>query len=434
MAERFYISHEEATPDLAILQVCVSADFAGQVKSLLETQSWQSQTSVFDRYLSAERRPALGAGVRSASCCLAFLDFDLDSAHAATSAEYLQSLLGDKVCLIAVTARTDPATMLAAMRAGCTELIYTPCEDHALLDVIERLSQRAPAATQRTVSGGSVLSFFGAKGGAGTTTLAVHLATFLVKAHRKRVLLIDHHAELGHVCVYLGLDGTRFHFQEVVRNVNRLDSELLAGYVARHASGLEVLSSPDHCGAMRPMEPAAVARTLEFLRSEYDFVILDCGTPTSELNAPVIELSTTVFLVATPDVGSIRDLSRFVDVLTPSGAQTDRPADRLKVVLNRTSSPLAIAIPQIERAIKLPVAIRIANSETDFVPAANLGEPLAPHSKAEVAAQLLKWSNSITGSAPVRTGPALQRGPGVMGLFKQIAASPARNTREVKPA
>ena len=430
MAERFYTSQTNDTPELAILLVCVSAAFTQQMQAVLRTQSWQSHVSSFDRYLSPERRPALGAGIRAAACCIAFIDFDVDAAHAALTAQYLQSMLGDKVLLVAVAEHLAPATMLSAMRAGCTEFINTPAAEHALLDTLERLTQKTPAEPRRQETTGSVVSFFGAKGGAGTTTLAVHFAYFLVKAHKKRVLLIDHHAELGHVCVHLGLDGTRFHFQEVVRNVNRLDSELLGGFVARHASGLEVLSSPDHCGTGKAMDPSAISRTLEFLRNEYEYVVLDCGLPTSELNAPVIELSTTVYVVATPEVGAIRDLSRYVDVLNPA----ETSIDRLKVVINRFSAPLAIGIPQIEKAIKLPVAMRIANSEGDFVPAANLGEPLSPNSKSEVAGQLLKWSNTITGSAPVAATGAPEPGKGLFGMLKQMAGTPARSGNEVKTA
>ena len=91
--------------------------------------------------------------------------------------------------------------------------------------------------------------------------------------------------------MYLGIDGSRNHFDEVVRSVNRLDSELLRGFIAKHPIGLDVLSSPDICGGMKPNEPEAITRTLEFLRAEYDFVIVDCATSMDESNLAVIEAS-----------------------------------------------------------------------------------------------------------------------------------------------
>jgi len=69
---------------------------------------------------------------------------------------------------------------------------------------------------------------------------------YLVLCHQKKTLLIDNHPQLGHACIYLGIDGSRYHFQELVRNLSRLDSDLLRGYIATHESGLEVLASPTY--------------------------------------------------------------------------------------------------------------------------------------------------------------------------------------------
>ena len=40
---------------------------------------------------------------------------------------------------------------------------------------------------------------------------------FLVRGFAKRVLLIDNHAQLGHVVLYLGMDGSNHHFYDLVQ-------------------------------------------------------------------------------------------------------------------------------------------------------------------------------------------------------------------------
>ena len=93
--------------------------------------------------------------------------------------------------------------------------------------------------TERQVATpGTIVSLMGVKGGVGTTSIAVQLAATISKVYGKRTLLVDAHPELGHACIYLGLDAERSHFANVVQNVNRLDSELLRGFVVRHALGL----------------------------------------------------------------------------------------------------------------------------------------------------------------------------------------------------
>jgi pilus assembly protein CpaE len=379
--------------ETAVLAVHLDSDFVETLEETFDRRGWKINLSTFDAYLSADRRPALGA--LKSSVCIVFVDFDGNAAEAVETVRYLSQMLSGGVSVVAVASELKSEIVLSAMRAGCSEVVKREAPTSEMLEMIERLRGSWSATPATTTSQGAIISFFGAKGGVGTTTLAVHLATCLVKRHKKRVLLIDHHPELGHVCVYLGLDGTRCHFQEVVRNVGRLDSELLRGFVARHASGLEVLSSPDICGGEKPVEQHAVSRTLEFLGMEYDFVILDCATPAEEYNVPVIASSSMLYLVASPDVGSIRNLSRYVDALSHG----DEASEKVKVVMNRSTSTYAIEITQIEQAMKLPVSVKISSAYPELVRAGNLGEPMSPDANVEITNQFVRWANSLVGVA-----------------------------------
>jgi pilus assembly protein CpaE len=264
-----------------------------------------------------------------------------------------------------------------------------------------------------------VLAFFGAKGGVGSTTLAVHLALYLVQCHQKRTLLIDNHPELGHICVYLGIDGTRFNFHELVGNVTRLDSELLRGFTAKHSSGLEVLSSPDVCGSTRNLDSDSVTKLMEFLRTEYDFIVVDCSTALHESDLAVLDCSDHVYLVATPEIGAIRDLSRYVDNLT----RIESTVEKMHVVINRFSSRYAVKVEQIEKAIRLPIAIRLPNSYTELVRSVNLGEPIAPSRKSEFSLQFIKWAASLAGNAAPRALPEEVKSKSFFGFLHKQTSS-----------
>jgi len=390
------ISNTSKQFDAALITVCVEPGIADQLVKAVEKMPWHVSSSNFGAYISAARRPSLSAEMKNADACVAIVDFDKNPNQAAETAQYLTQALAGKITVIALGKDNDSAMLLAAMRAGCTEFLYTPLQASAVTQVLDRLGQLwSNSVVQNASPSGSLISFFGVKGGVGTTTLAMHLAMYLVQCHQKRTLLIDNHPELGHVCVYLGLDGSRYHFHEPVRNVRRLDSELLQGFVANHPSGLEVLSSPDVCGGMKNMDPEAVAKTLEFLRSEYDYVIVDCAISFDETNLAVIRASTRTYLIATQEFAAIRDLSRCVDRLI----QVDNSTDKLQVVINRFTPSYAINIEQIEKAIKLPVALCISDSYTELVRSANLGETISPKSKLEFATQLVKWAETMAGSS-----------------------------------
>ena len=60
------------------------------------------------------------------------------------------------------------------------------------------------AASREPGSAGEIFAFLGAKGGVGTTTAAVNVATELARLRSGSVLLIDLHLAYGDAAVYLG--------------------------------------------------------------------------------------------------------------------------------------------------------------------------------------------------------------------------------------
>jgi pilus assembly protein CpaE len=380
-------------PSVALITVSLDPQLAEDVADAASTMLWAVHRADCDGYISAEKRPPFPPLVKASPLCVAVIDFDKDIDQAIDAAAYIQELYGGKAALIACSASQDHQILLRAMRAGCNDFIGGEFNHASFTETLNRLNQLWTSKAAVDAARGSVFTFFGAKGGVGTTTLAVHVAMYLVQCHHKKTLLIDNHPQLGHACIYLGIDGTRYNFHELVRNLSRLDSELLRGYIATHASGLEVLSSPDICEGRKATDPESMAQTLDFLRGEYDYIIVDCPTALDETNLAVIDASNQVFIIATPEIGSVRDLSRHVDVLS----QNENNVDKVKVVINRFSAQHAVSLEQIEKAIRLPISFKLPNSYAEVVRSGILGEPISYRSKSEFSAQLLKWVSSLGG-------------------------------------
>lgn len=400
--------------NIALLTICVDRESTERIIQSATQFSWNLSHESFDEYMSSARRPAISQEIKSADAVLAIIDFDQDTNAAMEAAAYLHQTFFGKVFAAALSSHGDHELVLTAMRAGCNEFLKKPVDSRQITETLDRQDKHWSASMGRIRSAGHIISFFGSKGGVGTTMTAVTLAYFLVALHKKRVLLIDNHPEFGHICLYLGLDGTRYHFDELIRNVNRLDSSLLRGFIAKHSSGLEVLSSPETHDATRSVDPDALERTLEFLRGEYDYVILDCETSLKETNLAVMDRSDQIYLVSTPDIGSIRDLSRYIDGLS----RNESTSARLHVVINRFSSHGAIAIEQIEKAIRVPVEVRIGNAYAECLRAINVGEPVQPDKKSEYAAQFTKWVSILTGESNGRPAPSPSKGFSFFGQKK----------------
>jgi len=391
---------------VALLTVQVEQEAVDQIRKTASQMPWALVQVDYENYFSITKLPALTQRAIEAQGCIAVVDFDKDPELALQTAECLRHSFYHKIAILALSSTTDPDLLLRAMRAGYSEFLGKPFDSEEFTDALTRLDQRWSANVARPHNSGKILSFFGAKGGVGTTTLAVHLAMFLVRGLGKKVLLIDNHAQLGHVVLYLGMDGSNHHFYDLVQNVSRLDQELLRGFIATHSSGLDVLSSPDVYGGLWKTDADSVERTLEFLSTQYDFVLLDCEASFEDINLAVIAFSNWIYLVASPEIGAIRDLSRYVDGLI----QNEQATKKLQVVINRYSSHEAVTIEQIERAVHLPIAIKIPNNYAELVRSINIGEPLSADSKSDFCLQMTKWAASLVRVAtPKDAEPAKKR-------------------------
>ncbi len=334
---------------------------------------------------------------QDSEACLCVIDFDRDRVEAVHTANALQQMFGARITMIALSGRADPTLILDAMRSGCNEYLVKPLRIEQLSDSLVRLQSRWATSEKASTLRGGVLAFLGTRGGAGSTTLAVHIATYLSRLHGRRVLLVDLHAQLGHVGLYLGLPGSRYDFPELVRNVGRLDSALLSGFVSHHESGVDVLQSSDVMDIAVEAAVDDAERALLFLRGLYDYVIFDCQRSFSGANLAVIDHADELYLVATPDVPAVRDLSRCVDRLI----QCNISPGKLKVAVNRYSSQGAVTLQRIEKAIRQPISITIPNCSAELIRAMNTGTPLDAQSKSEFVAQVRKWAASLVPGAGV---------------------------------
>lgn len=377
---------------VSVICVRLTPRLAKEVEDQLASLSWQIGYEHAPDYLSPRSWSPLSANPKTARACIAFINFDEDTPSALASVEFLQKALAGRIHVVALSSNQDHDLILNAMRVGCTEYLTVPIVAHSFHEAMHRLERRFSSDHEQVpVVRGSVISFLGAKGGVGATTLAVHLALHLVVSEGKKVLLIDNHPGLGHVCLYLGLEGAHHSFRDLLRNVDRLDADLLKGFVVHHASGLDVIASAELSGVYREIHPEAIRRTLEFVRMEYDFILVDCCTLLDDGNMAAVEHSDRVYLIATPDVGAVRDLARLYDAL----GRYQQPAAKLSLIVNRSGSKVAMSAEQIEKAVRVPIAMAIPNTYVELVRAANMGTPVPTDDKSGFSSQLRDWSREL---------------------------------------
>jgi pilus assembly protein CpaE len=335
-----------------------------------------------------ELQPLLKLEEADVSVCV--IDFDKDRRLAVQAANSINLMLRGRTNLIAISEQSEPAMIVEAMRAGCSEYLSKPVSVDQVAESLRRLCGRVQGVRQAKTSG-RILAFLACRGGAGATTLAVHLGSYLARPYGRKALLVDQHPHLGHVALYLGQDTPMYDFYELVRNVARLDQALLGGFVAHHGTGLDVLPGPAILNGNSNVPVDAVERSIRFLANVYEYVLVDCPAGLSDANLATVDCCDELYLVATPDVPALRDLSQYVERLSQVGV----PPNKLRVVVNRYSSDAAVTLDQIEKAIRQPVSITIPSQPGDLMRAMNTGTPISPEKRSEFVLQMKKWAASL---------------------------------------
>ena len=389
-----------------VVSIGLPADLCARIDQVVKSHFFKGSFLKSESYISVSRRPTFLATIKALESSIVFIDFDRSTESAIESAQYLSQEFQGKVSVVAIGLSRDPGQILSAMRAGCCEFLTLPLQTAALLELFERLDKRKSSTQSRQTQTGSIISFFGAKGGVGVTTIATHFAVYLAECYQKRTLLIDGRPELGHVAIYLGINSDRFHFQNVLREIGRMDNELLQGFLAEHSSGLRILTSPDGSGDFVRTNENTIAETLEFLRGEFDYIVIDGAIPHRSWTGSFIAASQRLHFVLTPEVSAIRDLSRRLERF----AKGETSADRLQLILNRVSRTDVIRPEEIEESTKLRIALRVPSLGREFVRACNLGEPLHLDSKVPFTTRLSEFVAEVAGITPVVTGEAEHRG------------------------
>ena len=304
---------------------------------------------------------------------LAFLDLENNPSIGLRFAQFLIESNPNRK-LIGFGPDLSPQLLLSAMQAGISEYLPKPVEDtaveEALARVVRKMGKKAPEGSK---SPGHLSVIFSPKGGSGSTTLATNLAVELHRLTRKRTLLVDLDLELGETALTLGIE-PKFSVADLLRNFHRVDSDLLASYIDRHDSGLDILAAPYEPADPQTAEAEKIRQIIDFLRQPYDYVVVDAPKTFNAATVAAIQQADDVYVVATPDLASIRNAARCLPMLRELRRNGDE--DSLKLLVNRYDARDIIPDGEIEKALGIPVHWTFANDYRAVIQALNAGRPV----------------------------------------------------------
>jgi pilus assembly protein CpaE len=395
-------------PSIAITLVGIDPMSCRALGNFLSSVPGVALTATLENYAGVDREMVRAADQSQPRLC--FIDYDQDNEQAIRLTEHVRANYPD-VHIFAVSAYSEPERIIAAMRVGCSEYLTKPIINERVLNGIARVEAKQKERTRSKVHG-KVITFIGAKGGTGVTSLAMHLALELAGQPQRKCLLVDQHAALGDASLYLGTGRHQYSFYELANNTERLDQELLQGFLLYHSSGLHVLDSPEAVDLGHQASPSAVDHTLAFLAGIYQYVVLDCPPGLSDVTLACISQSDQVVIVLTAELPAIRNTVRYIAQLERMGFN---PA-KIQVVVNRHSKRGPLTDERIEKALGRPISVRVPNSYNEVVRAINAGAPIEA-GRSDFAEAIQKWARAITSETGTDKIPHHGHMAGVLSLF-----------------
>ncbi len=331
---------------------------------------------------------------------VAVVDIRFDTPSGMAAIERLRSR-NAALAIFAVANAADPELILQAMRAGANEFFAWPDDfnstagrsmQEAFQGAVRRTAARREAVAGAAKQACLTHVFLGAKGGAGTTTVAVNCAVELVRLTKRSTIVVDLKSSLGEVALFLGVR-PRFTVLDAIENLHRLDKDFLKELAAKHKSGLEILAGSDQFDRPNANDAGGIEELLRVLARIYDYVVIDAGNTINAISVASLYAADTIFLVANPDVPSIRNAQRLVERVRQLGAGSER----LRILLNRVTDQHMIAPKQIETALGYSIHHSFGSDYRTVATALNSGVPLTMANNSEIAEQFGSFTRQLVG-------------------------------------
>lgn len=300
---------------------------------------------------------------------------------------------GTKVILIGHT--NDVVLYRELLRRGVSDYMVVPFD---LYDVIREIGELYLGSESTPV--GRTIAFIGAKGGAGSSTVAHNVAFALSRSYEADVVVADLDLAWGTA----GLDFNQDPPQTVadaIQAPDRIDDVFLDRILAKCADNLSLLAAPAALERAYDHDEHTFDLLVDVIRGSVPSVVVDLPHQWTSWVRRVLSLVDDVVITATPDLASLRNTKNLVDQL-----KIMRPNDReAKIVVNQIGVPKRPEIKpdDFRKALGIDLLATVPFDPALFGAAANNGQMIAEiNAKSPVAETFADIARRVMGRAEVR--------------------------------
>ena len=261
---------------------------------------------------------------------------------------------------LALTDSDMPLSRARALsRAGVDDVLPYPMSDEDLAEQVKDWTDkiRAKAFAEKSAGReGHLILVSQARGGIGSTTVAVNLADQLMakkgrfkKTSETRVAIVDLDLQFGTVGDFLDTDESEA-LMQMALDGTMPDDQWVEQSVVETPGGLTVLPAPSKFAPLDALQPAQVEALITALRRTHDYVIVDLPRALVNWIEPVVEAADRMVIVTDTTVPSVRATHKLMEFF-----KSDNLGLEIEVVINREKKPLMLGNHHKEAAKLLDV-------------------------------------------------------------------------------
>jgi pilus assembly protein CpaE len=323
--------------------------------------------------------------------------------------------------ILAVVSGRDVETRVQMLEAGADDVLAQPIDERELSAMVDALLLRSTAAVQAQApvpatprpqaSVGRTIVFAAAKGGTGTTTLAVNTALVLAEMAPGNVCIADLDMYRGQVSTHLDIYGRGSTATLALDDLGSLPADAIAETGRLHPSGLMVYGGPYRPDEAHGVTGEMLTALLRRLRAMYATVVVDAGTTLDGRAMAVANSADRLALVITPDIPALRLLHAALEMLSDMGSA----ADRTTFIVNDIYAKASITADQIEEHLTIKVGLTVPYDGENFLRGINEGQPIVSLARRSAATAALRRLADMLADGGVEDGPAMPRKRGRLG-------------------
>ena len=212
---------------------------------------------------------------------------------------------------------------------------------------------RAKRRENRSADGGMLIPVFSATGGAGTSTVVANLAGLIKELTKKKVAVVDLDLMFGDQGALFGLEGG-LTLSEIVL-AEELDLGTIQEIAQTTACGVDVFQAPSQPEHSEFVAPGFVESVLGVLSKQYDYVLCDTTRRLYDVSLDLFEQAQLPLLIVGPEITSIRNAARWMDVVARIGLNTEH----MKVIANKIDDSDEASVSYLEKRMPGRVVARL---------------------------------------------------------------------------